>query len=306
MLSAPEPAKRRYLNQMLDNSRWDDFEVRPDDIVIATAYKAGTTWTQNICLHLVHQDFEVRQIGSHSPWLDKAFGDFAESCRILGEQSHRRVIKSHMPFDGLPIWREVKYIHVGRDPRDVFMSLWNFYSHFGEEMFDAFAKTAAGPLPRPPEDISTLFDLWISRGAIEGETDGYPFWSAMKQTQTWWPERHRENVLLVHFADMKADLRAEIARIAAFLEIAVSDDVLDRITEACQFAAMKRNAETLEGQDSPLKGGASTFYHKGINGRWQGVLSEAQLERYEEVSSRVMEPAAKRWLENGGPTGGAA
>ena len=85
----------------------------------------------------------MRHIGGVSPWLDKAFRDHAEHLAILEPQAHRRVIKSHMYFDGLPIWAEARYIHVGRDPRDVFMSLWNFYSNFGDEMFQAFARTIA-------------------------------------------------------------------------------------------------------------------------------------------------------------------
>ena len=31
-------------------------------------------------------------------------------------QTHRRFLKSHLPFDGLPIYDEVRYIHVARDP----------------------------------------------------------------------------------------------------------------------------------------------------------------------------------------------
>jgi aryl sulfotransferase len=34
---------RTYQNHHLDSTRWDGFTPRPDDIVIATPYKAGTT-----------------------------------------------------------------------------------------------------------------------------------------------------------------------------------------------------------------------------------------------------------------------
>ena len=62
-MAISERATRSYYNQFLDSSRWDDFQTRPGDIVVATAYKAGTTWTQNILLHLIFQDLAVRQIG---------------------------------------------------------------------------------------------------------------------------------------------------------------------------------------------------------------------------------------------------
>lgn len=29
-----------------DSTRWDYYEPRDDDIIVATSYKAGTTWTQ--------------------------------------------------------------------------------------------------------------------------------------------------------------------------------------------------------------------------------------------------------------------
>ena len=37
---------RVYQNHHLDSTRWDLYKPRPDDIIITTAYKAGTTWTQ--------------------------------------------------------------------------------------------------------------------------------------------------------------------------------------------------------------------------------------------------------------------
>ena len=46
----------------------------------------------------------------------------------LEAQQHRRFIKSHLPLDGLPFFPQVKYIVVGRDARDVAMSLWNHYA----------------------------------------------------------------------------------------------------------------------------------------------------------------------------------
>src|SRR5213082_1065918 len=87
---------RVYRCHHLDSTRWDDIVPRPDDIVITTSLKAGTTWTQRIVSLLV--------------------------------------------FDGLPYRESTKYIYVGRDTRDVFMSTWNHiraYTPFARELLNS-------------------------------------------------------------------------------------------------------------------------------------------------------------------------
>ena len=52
-------------------------------------------------------------------------------------QAHRRFLKNHLPFDGQPIYDEVKYIHVARDGRDACMSLHNHALSLAPQMLDA-------------------------------------------------------------------------------------------------------------------------------------------------------------------------
>ena len=48
------PRKTRELRtQLFDSSVWNEFRFRPDDVVIATYGKAGTTWTQQIVAQLI-------------------------------------------------------------------------------------------------------------------------------------------------------------------------------------------------------------------------------------------------------------
>ena len=81
-------------------------------------------------------------------------------------------------------------------------------------------------------------------------------------------------MLLVHFADLKADMEGEIRRIADFLGIEVAADRWPAIVEHCAFDWMKANAA----KAAPLggvfwDGGAETFINKGTNGRWREVLT---------------------------------
>ena len=52
-MSAVPERVHEYRNHHLDSTRWDHFNVRDGDIVVTTAYKAGTTWTQRILAALV-------------------------------------------------------------------------------------------------------------------------------------------------------------------------------------------------------------------------------------------------------------
>ncbi len=294
-----EPSRVCY-STFLDSERWTRFETRPGDIVVAMPYKAGTTWVLNIVLHLIFQDFRRRHIGDYAPWLDTRFVDFDEIASRLAAQTHRRVIKTHLAADCLPHDPELRYIFVGRDPRDIFISLWNHYTNLSDAFFEPPDDRALPPLPRPPDDILSFFDDWISRGFVDGETDGYPFWSCFRQAHTWWTMRNRPNVHFSHYANLLDDLGGEIARIAAFCGIECTPDACDRIAELCSFAAMKRDAATINASsERDLKGGAAAFIHKGQNGRWRGVLTPDRLVAYERVASAQLPAACKAWMETG-------
>ena len=99
---------RTYHNPIMESARWDDHAIRPDDIVIATYPKCGTTWTQRIIDLLVFQDPAPRPIMDVSVWLDaRIFGTQEENLATLDAQTHRRFIKSHLPLDSLPIYDTV-------------------------------------------------------------------------------------------------------------------------------------------------------------------------------------------------------
>src|ERR1700709_2261630 len=156
-----------YQNHHLDAPRWEHYTPRPDDIVITTSIKSGTTWMQAIVLQLIFQDLEPRSIDDFSPWLERRRTALDDMLNLLETQTQRRVIKSHLALDGLPYFPEVKYIVVGRDARAVFMSLWNHYSNYTEEQYDNVNNTpnrVGDPFPRCPDDIRVFWKDWITRG----------------------------------------------------------------------------------------------------------------------------------------------
>lgn len=305
IVSGALPRRTRvYQNHHFDSTRWDYIPTRPDDIVIATSYKAGTTWTQAIVAHLVFQAAELpTPVGELSPWLDMRIVPLEVIGNGLAAQTHRRFIKTHLPLDGVSWDPERKFLYVSRDGRDVFMSLWNHYVNMTDEAFQAF-NTLPGrvgdEMPRPPEDIHEFWRHWVSRGWFDGESDGWPYWSHLTNVQSWFDFRHVPNILLVHYADLIEDTERETRRIARFLGIDVPERLWPDLVARVSFAAMRKHGEMYApGGGRFWKGGADTFLHKGTNGRWRDVLSATELAAYDAACERALTPECRAWLEHG-------
>jgi aryl sulfotransferase len=288
-----------------DSTRWDPFVPRKGDIVIATAPKVGTTWMQQIVSLLVFQSTDPKPLHQISPWLDCRLRDNRDQMLALLEgQTHRRFIKSHLPLDGLPIHDEVRYIHVARDGRDACLSYFNHNNAYTPAAWDRLDDAAARdgalprPAPRPPKDLRGFFNHWITPGgtaAAEQMGDGF-----FEIERSFWAERARENLLLVHYADLKADLDGEMRRIAAFLDIPVDEALWPSLVAAAGFEAMKRaGADLLPGADGSFEGGHMTFLNRGINGRWQTELTADDLARYQQRVAAELSPDLAAWLEYG-------
>jgi aryl sulfotransferase len=300
-------ASREYRTWSVDSRLWARFAPRVDDIVIATPPKCGTTWMQQIVGSLIFRDPTPRSLPKVSPWIDQRFrGSVEETYATLDAQTHRRFIKTHLPIDGLPLFDEVRYIHVARDGRDVALSSHN---HFGSNLPAAVANfdrigledPAIGrPYPRLPNDPSEFFRQWLSTPAVPGQSDGLTSTSFFDFVAGYWAERRRPNLLLVHYADLCANLEGEMRRIAEFLEIEIEEALWVSLVEAARFESMKAAGEALMPRvNAMLAGGAARFFQRGGTGRWRGVLSEADLALYDAKVREKFSSTLAAWVHGG-------
>ena len=294
---------RHYKHQVWDTARWRGFEPRPGDILVCTPYKAGTTWMQMVCALLVFQRTELHlPLTEISPWLELRAAPVSETHAIFAAQDHRRIIKTHTPLDGLSWFPEATYICVGRDPRDIFMSMLN-HLKIGNPDADAIFKREireSGEEPETlPEDPNEFFQMWLTNGSFPWESDGKPFWSVFRHGATFWAHRDEPNILMVHYGDLKADLEAEMRRIAEALAIEVAEDIWPDLVAAASFESMKKNADRMA-PDTNFKmwKDNSQFFNKGACGQWHGVLSAESLALLDQVTAKY--PADYiGWLFNG-------
>jgi aryl sulfotransferase len=209
----------------------------------------------------------------------------------LEAQTHRRSIKSHLPFNALPVYEGVKFIHVARDGRDSCMSMHNHQLGFIPAV-----RERIGDAPPVPEDPREFFLQWIA-----GEETG----NVLDRTyfdfeNTYWRERKAPNLLLVHYNDLKADLVGEMARISAFLDIDTPADRLRALAEFATFESMKRDGDAILPQlKNAFDRGADRFINKGTNGRWRDVLTGDDVARYLALAKERFSPAHAAWIEHG-------
>jgi aryl sulfotransferase len=295
--------QRIVKDRVRDSTHWDRYTPRPGDVIVATAPKVGTTWTQRIVSLLIFQSAAPVPIGHTHPWIDCRFQmPIDVMIPILEAQTHRRAMKSHLPFDALPIYDEVKYIHTARGGLDACFSFHNHFLNFTPQATGAIQQIAeqdgrtAGP-PPALEDPREFFLSWIERP----DDDVVPVANAFFDIErSYWTERQRGNLLMVHYNDLKDDLSGEMKRIAAFLGIETPAALWPQLVEAATFEKMKNEgAALLPGIENAIRGGHRTFLNKGTNGRWRDVLTKDDVARYRERAAAALPPGLNDWLEHG-------
>ncbi len=287
------PATVRYRNLVWDSARWEGFTFRDGDIVISTPPKSGTTWMQMICALLIFQRAQLpARLDELSPWMDMQTRTVAEVHARLDAQTHRRFIKTHTPLDGLPWNERVTYILVGRDPRDVALSWDNHWTNLDLDKFFAARARAVGtddlaelmpdgPPPPAPEDPAERYWAFVEDARPVHVTPAPSVASTVQHLRTFWAVRNRPNVVLVHYADLQADLEGQMRALAARLGIAVPDDRWPELIAAAGFDRMRARATELVPESGWMPWRDSTrFFHSGAGGRWRALHGASGAARY--------------------------
>ena len=95
----------------------------------------------------------------------------------------------------------------------------------------------------------------------------------------------------------KRFLREQMRRISSYLDIPVDESIWPDLVHSVTFDQMKGNADKrAPGADKGLWKDTKNFFHKGTNWRWEGVLTDDQVRRYEALMADLLEPGLARWL----------
>lgn len=297
-----------YRGPVFDSSRWRDFELRPDDIVISTPSKSGTTWAQMICALLIFQDPVLPQpLSALSPWLDMLSRAKRDVFADLEAQTHRRFIKTHTPLDGLPRDASVTYVCVGRDPRDVALSMDNHMENLDFGRFLAARNAAAAidgvelPLPPLPPRAETKWERfwrWVDDDTPPSELSS-SLRRALHHFQLFFDAPAGTKVVFLHFEDLQSDLEGQMRSLADRLGIIVPEESWDDLVRAATFGEMRAHADDLAPcADAQFWRDNQRFFNRGTTGQWRELLDDADLERYRARVRSVGRPDVVDWVHH--------
>jgi len=270
----------------------EEFTPRPDDIVVSTFPKSGTTWLQNIVYNLVGcPNGPIVQINKSVPWLQDSWSVKLEDIeRMKGP----RVFKTHDYWTWMPekLRETARFIYCSRNPKDQAVS---YFHHI------KFLKKIYGD-----KCSAMTFSEFFNQIYTNEDVAMYGFWE--DHNIEWLEQSSRNNIMFVTYEDLKEDTEREIRRIVQFLGLSLDEE---RIAETLQQSGFKHMQKSDNLNYSWVTEGLKCgFVRKGQVGGWVDYLNGEESAYLDEPIKRVIEAGGnvrcnldepmKRVIEAGG------
>ncbi|XP_028979983.1 cytosolic sulfotransferase 3-like [Esox lucius] len=253
-----------------------NFQARPDDILIATYPKAGTTWISYI-LDLLYfgQSAPERQtslpIFMRVPFLESDFRVLPPGTELADKlPTSPRLIKTHLPVQLVPksFWEQnCRVVYVARNAKDNLVS----YFHFDR-------MNRAQP---EPGDWNNFLQRFMDGKMVFG-----PWYD---HVTGWWEKKQTHSKIhYMFYEDMIEDMGRELDGLCSFLGLSPSVEEKERVIEGCHFDNMKNNSMTNYSNLPVMDFKISRFMRKGKVGDWKNHFTVTQSEKFDEHYQKKM------------------
>ncbi|KAK3286899.1 hypothetical protein CYMTET_5570 [Cymbomonas tetramitiformis] len=291
----------------LSQSRYDHLKkivnMRESDVIVSTYPKCGTTWTEQIVLLLLVggdiDKLDPIHKNAYRPGANQLVGKvWPEACleQEVDENNRKggefvplsldefnampspRLIKTHASVENLiggngssgePFLGNAKVIYVTRNPKDACVS--SYHHSFN------------------PYKSGWPFHAWAA-AFLSGNI---PFGSWFETTKSWLQAqaKYPEQILILHFEEMKKDPATAIRKIAVHLGMQPDEELISKVVQHSAFDSMKSEAAKKAGNS------LNTVDHlrKGDVGDWRNYFSSEGSEEFDRTFQKNMEGVGMTW-----------
>lgn len=195
------------------------FKPRPTDVICSVPPKNGTTWLTHICHQIRMQGAEpdFREQLDVVCYLSMNEDTFGTSPEKFVQPAQPRIYFSHLTYADVP--KDGKLIFMYRDQKDALYSM--------------YLMTNSGAALKGRVSLDTFAQITITSGSIE---------ERVKDLLVWWEHRFDDNVLLLFYDDLKEDHVGSVRRIAKFMGVDCSEEVIARVVHTTTHSEMAKNA----------------------------------------------------------------
>ena len=236
--------------------------ILPDDVFLVSFPKSGNTWARFLLANLVHPDKHPDFSNIHK-FVPDPFGTVK---RYFDHMPRPRIIKSHECFES----RYPRAIYIVRDPRDVAVSQYHYHRKC-RKIEDGY----------PMEKFVDRF--------IAGQTCPHGSWG--EHVATWLVTRRNDpRFLLLRYEDMIQDTPRELAKVATFLNVPATQQLLNEAVERSSAGRMRKLEQAQSHLNRLTKDGRQDlpFVRAASSGGWKAGLSEELVAKIEAAWAPLM------------------
>ena len=251
-----------------------EWQPGPNDVIVITAPKSGTTWLQHM-LHLIKtggDDVTFDDIYEVAPWIDFAW-ELGQELNA-DQRGNIRIFKSHGVLSR--VHEGCKYVCVIRDPLKMLKSLYTFFLAKAENMTEMTSRTK-----QMVADVNTFYQspVWTAGMSFSGGD------SFFKHFVEFYKCRQCPTVSLLIFEDIQADLRGTIEQMCDFMDVPRSTTLVEKVAERASLEWMTAHSTKFDDH---------MIYDRQVSlGRWgYGRMAPAS-----KVNLRLMSEEGKRKAE---------
>ena len=266
-----------YLFSGLTTPSWieevqSSFVCQENDIFIASMYKSGTHWLTHIVELIKSQMKLSTHISDRIVYLDyPQFDKLPKDMSIYGEDAlyiptktdvanlpSPRIFFSHFPWEFLPYNQSAKYIYLHRNPKDVAVSAYSYFTGIKSRTFEG--------------SFEEFFNYYI-------HTD---FLGYMSHVKGYFNHENLHNLYILSYEELQRDFKLKVEEISTFLGFQMSPDIFQLIATETNFETMQNN-EFINSQNLMQDG--CRFLRKGKVGSWKDTLTSDQSQKIDKILS---------------------